>query len=280
MMAFYVEDGTGVKGATSYTTVAYFKAYCADHGINLTGVLDAVIQAALINATSYIDTRWGLRLKGTRLYTYLQSRSIFSLTNQPANGNTIVVGSDTYTFKTTADETVTTEIQIGDTVQETLLNLAEIVSGLDTDDVVEDSLLFDPDVNSIAIYFSRNGIATTIGTCPNGSWGAAASTGYSGWRQPLEFPRSDVYDAAGNLVEGMPDLLKQAACEYANRARSAALAPDPSVDNSILSKSQSVGPISTSVTYNAGAILQTIKPYPAADRLLSEFVKSGGVMRN
>lgn len=275
-MAFIVEDGTGKKGATSYATVAYFRAYMADRGIDVTTVLDPAIQAALIAATDYIDTRWGPRFLGSRFWTALRSRSLFTLTGQPAEGETVTVGSDVVTFRAAAvaDE----DVEIGTTLADTLSNLANVVMTLDSDGVLDSCFIADPDVAAMAIYVTRDGVVTST-TVANGTFDVATSTGYSGKRQPLEFPRSNLSDRDGELVSGMPEKLLMATCEYANRARTNTLAPDGAINSTIISESTSVGPISKSTTYNTGSVLNPIKAYPAADRLLQEYVRGGGIVR-
>jgi len=97
-------------------------------------------------------------------------------------------------------------------------------------------------------------------------------------RQPLGFPRYNLYDLAGQVVEGIPDKLKKATAEYALRALSGPLMPDPTTDASgamVVGNRQKVGPIETEVTYAASMGVRTLKPYPAADRLLAEYVTSG-----
>lgn len=97
-------------------------------------------------------------------------------------------------------------------------------------------------------------------------------------RQPLGFPRLYLYDRAGQAVEGIPDKLKKATAEYALRALSGELMPDPTTDASgamVIGNRQKVGPIETEVTYSASMGVGQLKPYPAADRLLSEYVSSG-----
>jgi hypothetical protein len=67
-MAFIVQDDTGaIADANSYVTVQEFKDYWTDRNVDYTGQSDAVIQAGLIQATSYIDARFdyvGYRLEG------------------------------------------------------------------------------------------------------------------------------------------------------------------------------------------------------------------------
>lgn len=60
-MAFVPEDGTGVVDANSYIDVAYADAYFTDRGNAVWAALgNADKQIALINATDYINMRWGL----------------------------------------------------------------------------------------------------------------------------------------------------------------------------------------------------------------------------
>jgi len=66
-MAFVVETGAGVAGANSLCSVAFADAYFAERGITAwTGDTNAVKQPALIRATDYIETRFGLRFKGSK----------------------------------------------------------------------------------------------------------------------------------------------------------------------------------------------------------------------
>jgi hypothetical protein len=274
-MSFLVENGTGVKGATSYATVAFFKAWCADRGYVITAWADADIQAYLVAATDYIDTRWGLEFLGScKWSTGLYSRSVFTLTDQPSAGETITIGSDVFTFRATA--TLDGEVEIGETLKETLVNL---VLELSEGEHVVDFMLADPDVASLTIFTSHDGVSTTT-IVANGSFDVAASSGSSDKKQPRMFPRLYLYDRDGAEVSGVPDKLKDATCAYAYRAKTTVLAPDGSVNNTIRSMTTTVGPISKSVTYAEGAILNPISAFPAADRLLQEYTRSKGVVRN
>jgi hypothetical protein len=100
----------------------------------------------------------------------------------------------------------------------------------------------------------------------------------------LSWPRDYVYDRKGAAVtNAIPEDLKKASAEYALRALSAALLPDPTVeDNGQLVKStlSIVGPITDQVTYQTGGQVNEIRSYPAADRLLKFWlISSGGVYR-
>ena len=101
--------------------------------------------------------------------------------------------------------------------------------------------------------------------------------------QALAFPRADLLDAQGNAIEGIPEKFKKAVAEYALRALTASLLPDPTVDESgmrLKSKKEVVGPIEESLEYSGGGAIYTFKPYPAADKLLQEYlVNAGGSIR-
>jgi len=86
--------------------------------------------------------------------------------------------------------------------------------------------------------------------------------------QALEFPRS-VFDPI------MPVVLLYACAEYALRAIAGPLMPDPVADatgRTVVSSSDSVGPISTSRSYNAGGSVKLFRSYPAADMLMRSLV--------
>lgn len=91
----------------------------------------------------------------------------------------------------------------------------------------------------------------------------------------LEFPRLYLYDQNYNLVTGIPEKLKQATAEYALRSLTGQLMPDPEVDaGKIKLKREKVGPIEEETEY--AQVVRDVKPYPFADRLLREFIRSGG----
>lgn len=99
--------------------------------------------------------------------------------------------------------------------------------------------------------------------------------------QALHFPTGDqqLVDPMTNLPipDPMPQKLLKAICEYALRALTAALAPDPIVDPSgmrVASSTQKVGPIEETVAYQPGSPIYTFIPYPAADILLRGLVIS------
>jgi hypothetical protein len=89
--------------------------------------------------------------------------------------------------------------------------------------------------------------------------------------QALEFPRLyKVEDGAQ-----MPTKMKQAVAEYALRALTAVLAPDPEVSNSggkVIEKREKVGPLEESTKYAESIANVALRPYPAADMLLRGLV--------
>lgn len=96
--------------------------------------------------------------------------------------------------------------------------------------------------------------------------------------QALSFPRLG--------TDEVPELVKKACCEYALRALTSALLPDPVIDETgvgLQLSRKKVGPIEKETRYQiagSGATRTLIRPYPAADLLLRSFLKSdAGVIR-
>lgn len=104
----------------------------------------------------------------------------------------------------------------------------------------------------------------------------------------LSFPRQYFYDRKGEPVDfandGIPSDIQKATAEYALRALSADLLPDPTAADSgqaIKRTFDKVGPIETEIEYEGGAARpDLIRPYPAADKLLLFWITgAGGVIR-
>lgn len=96
--------------------------------------------------------------------------------------------------------------------------------------------------------------------------------------QALSWPRAGVYTRDGVAIKEtvLPPKLIAAICEYAKRALSVELLPDPTVDPNVKSISTSVGPVRESIEYAGAGAVQTVRPYPMADRWLDEFTAPGG----
>lgn len=98
--------------------------------------------------------------------------------------------------------------------------------------------------------------------------------------QQTAWPRSSCWDKYGAIVVGIPFEVKQACAEYALRALTIALQPDPVQDASgapVKKKSSKVDVIETSVEYGgagAGASV-TLPKYPYADAI----IKAAGITR-
>ena len=86
-------------------------------------------------------------------------------------------------------------------------------------------------------------------------------------------------DLRGDLVTGLPLRLKQACAEYANRAVTAALAPDPEVDPKgkvTLVRERVEGAVEEETRYAESINAVTLRSYPKADRLLRHYRASLG----
>lgn len=99
--------------------------------------------------------------------------------------------------------------------------------------------------------------------------------------QALQFPRSG-YDLDGIAMDDLvPTAVQKACVEYALRALTGELAPDPSVDAStqqVLRSKRKVGPIETETEFKE-ASATGLKPYPAADMLLRTVLRPVGPIR-
>lgn len=280
-MAFLVEDGSGVNGANAYMTVAEADTYFTDRGIaGWTGV-DTIKQTALIKATDFIEKRFSSRFLGQKQYDPNgAAKNVLTFTAQPTNGTSVSIDGQTFTFGV--------DVVIGTRLSFTIAELAVAINGNATLEVGAEALpnsrlaataaFSGPDANSFA----------TTTTVVGASWTNATLTGGNDDNapQPLSFPRINLYfPGTSTLVVGIPKALKEAVAEYALRALTANLIPDPLRDdtgNEVTSKREKVGPIEEETGYLPG-LSQAIPKYPAADRLLSQFTGggsgSGGVIR-
>lgn len=65
-MAFTVEDGTGVKDANAYITLAFANEYHLDRNHTDWSSSLAKLQSAIVRATMYVDARFGRSFRGFR----------------------------------------------------------------------------------------------------------------------------------------------------------------------------------------------------------------------
>lgn len=90
--------------------------------------------------------------------------------------------------------------------------------------------------------------------------------------QALEFPRTP-------WPGTVPVLLKKATCEYALRALTGELLPDPETDPSgarLVRRRERVGPLEDEWEWSETGALEIIKRYPAADLLLKDLLNGAG----
>lgn len=306
-MTVVVENGTGIASANSYVTPEYVTAYltardrATENG--WTSPESTEEQAAVIEATSYIESRFGMLFAGYKEFRYVNlARATLFLNSLPTADDTVTIGSTTYTFKAAVGAANT--VLIADTVAETIDNLVAAVvatSSLEgtsfgtgtTANADATALAFYDD--QLAVYAKTSGtagnaVATTETLTDTASvFNFATLVGGSNraQAQPLSFPRLGLYDRDGYEVLGIPERLKHAAAEYAVRARlsTTTLSPDPTTDSrggSVVAVKEAVGPIVSEVQYLPGTTSTsspTLPAYPAADRLLSEYLRPQGVVR-
>lgn len=99
-------------------------------------------------------------------------------------------------------------------------------------------------------------------------------------QQTTQWPRMSAYDRDRYLINTVPIQVKEATAEYAMRALTAVLAPDPTYDGTgaaVQSKMEKVDVIEEQTTYVSGAVFQMPR-YPSADQKLIKagLTRSGG----
>lgn len=291
-MALIIENGSGVAQANSYISESFVTTYLTDRARvsenDWSTATTANRQAAIVSATDYIETEFGGRFKGLKEFLNLTfAKGTLTVTTNPTDTTTVVIGSVTYTFNTTLG--ATNSILIGANTSASLDNLLAAINlnaGIGT--TYGTGTVIHPDVSAVifeddALIISAkvkgtvgNLIITTT-TVTGGVWGSTTLIGGTdtGRPQPLSFPRSNLLDRDGILVVGIPLKLKQASAEYTVRQLSTALRIDPTDEGNIIRKKEKVGPIEEETEYSESApASDLIKSYPAADRLLSEFIIS------
>ena len=298
-MALILEDGTGISGANAYTTAAAITTYLVERNrgdeTGWDGVSRTEKNAAVIAATDYIETRYGLRFLGRRQFQNISvARGTLTFTGQPTNTETVTIDGIVYTYNTSLGGA--NSVLIGASVEASIKNLIDAISatsdklgdtvGLGTvahttisaSEGIGDRLI----AEAVAKGTPGNDVATTE-NITTASWVTATLAGGSDTGEPqwLSFPRVDLFDREGLRVLGIPTKLLQATAEYAVRTVAGTkLSPDPIVDTTgqiVTGKSTKIGPIETKTSYSDGCSLaQLIKPYPAADRLLADYLLPGG----
>lgn len=301
-MALIVENGSGVAGANSYVAPSYVSAYLADRNrADENGWTDpegAEESAACIAATDHVENRFRQLFGGVQAWPDISTaRATWEPTAQPSATQTVTIGGQVYTFRSGSVSSAG-DVLIGATLSDSLENLLAAIKANEDEegDLFGAGTVANPDATAVRllddlllVFASRsgtagNGVATTT-TVTGATFNFATTVGGSNVRrpQPLSFPRAGLYDRDGFPIYGIPERLKWAVSEYAVRARAAALAPDPTLDGyggAVTRLREKVGPIETEIEYLPGTTASgTLPNYPAADRLLREFLRPGGVVR-
>lgn len=293
-MTLIVENGSGIYEANSYAGRGFIRDYLTrrNRAASWDASTEAQRDAACIAATDYIDRRFGHRFKGQKLYSALSvyASNILQLRATPVDGDTVTIGTVTYTFRTAA--ATVNEVTIGSDSSEAAgaLVAAVLGTGGGVGTVAHPSAsaaLLDAPGDVIVRALVAGALADPITTTSSSAslvWDTAELTGGDDdAEQVLQWPRDYAYSRDGNLMEGIPLQLKQAVAEYAERALTGALMPDPTVDESGAARTyarEKVGPLETEYRYAGGSSMQIFQKYPAADRLLIDLlVDVGGVYR-
>jgi len=298
-MTLILETGAGVRLANSCVTASYVDSYLAARGRETENSWDVLSdnqkEEFSIQATDYVETRFASKFLGAREFYFdmvLATGSIV-FAGLPTDTETFLLGDETYTFVTTLTGSEN-EILIGSDAADTALNVSYALADdstyegvkYGTDTIANRHATGTVDGATVSLIASAPGDSgnDTIfsGTVTNTTITAFAS-GEDGGSQPLSFPRLYLYDWSGNEVDGIPRKLKEAICEYTIRAAAGLLLPDPTTDDhggTLKQVTEKVGPIESTTIWNPGTMgTQLLKPYPAADRLLREYLPTGGVIR-
>lgn len=296
-MTLTIETGAGVREANAYVSASYVTTYLTNRGreTDWSALTTTEQEAAIIAATDYIEKRFGSRFLGYREFSFdaIQATGSINFTGQPDPAETITIGTEVYVFVSSLTAGNENEVLIGATASDTEDNLYDAITANASTagttytarteanrhvTVEKDGLVLE--LTATADGASGNFTTLTDDTAPPNITLTSFSGGKDGGSQPLSWPRLGVYDRSGRQVLGVPVEIKEAVAEYADRARSALLAPDPNVDaqgGSIIRLREKVGPIETETEYSEGTHLGiTFKPYPAADALIFPFLLPAG----
>lgn len=301
-MTLIVETGSGLRISNSYVTVSFVLAYLTERDRETENSFDtsttAEQEAAVIAATDYIDSRWGKRFKGTRntFFGGATAQALINFTGIPVADETFTLGTTVYIWKAALTTLAADEVIIGADADESATNLIAAINGDSTgvgvtfsknlpandaataalEESSTTSILLTVRIpgesgNDTPLAETMSNFDLTTATFVNGADRSA---------QALEFPRLALFDENGLRVLGVPLKLKQSCAEYAVRSIGALLYQDPTVDatgRTVTEKFEKIGPIEERTKFEEGGSLsQLIKPYPAADRLLAEFVFPAG----
>jgi len=159
-MAFVTEDGTGLANSNAYISVAEFKTYWTDRGVDYTALSDTLIQGYIVQGSDYVDGRY--TFKG---YEAVSTQAMaWPRTN--TSGGEIV---DTKTRK------VITTSEVPTSLKNAMCELAAIVGDKGNRKL--------DDTTSQNIKSKKVGpLSTTYGNSNNSAYGGANSGAFSEYR--------------------------------------------------------------------------------------------------
>jgi hypothetical protein len=300
-MSLIIETGSGIRNANAYVDSAYVTNYLTARNRqteNGWSTSSSVIQnAAIIAATDYIDKRFGHKFKGISkiVFEEIYAEAKLTFNGNPISGEDLILGDDTYFFVSSLSGN-SYEILIGASASITASNFEAAINGATGAGILYAS---ETPQSRHASALASGAIVTLTAKAPGSSGSLSVlsgpltnviitsfSGGKDGGAQSLCWPRSEAYDQNGTEILGIPDRLKQAVSEYAVRAVSQVLLPDPTIDpyaGRVNQRTETVGPITESVKYDSGTVGSVIfTPYPSADKLLRPLLLgsgNGGVIR-
>lgn len=300
-MTLVVETGVGIREANSYIDVQYVTDYLTIRNRQTENSWsssdDEVKVAAVVSATDYVDKRFGHRFKGLPKFTFeeVNAKAELSFSGLLEPTEELTLGDDIYTFVSSLSGDPY-EVIISTSVEDTASNLEAAINGGVGAGVTYG--LGTP--QSRHATAKASGVVLSLTAKAAGSSGSLTvlegdvsnleikrfSGGKDGGLQPLCWPRARAYDERGQEIQGIPDRLKKAVSEYAVRAVSKDLLPDPVTDTfggRVNQRTEIVGPITESWKYDIGSAGTVIfSPFPAADRLIRPLLLgsgNGGVIR-
>jgi len=298
-----LENGTGVLGANALVNAAFVTAYLTERNRSTENgwgtASSAAKDAACIAGTDYVEQAFRDLFRGSKEFLDLRvARATWQPTAQPLNTETVTIGTVTYRFVTAL--ALANDVLIGSSLSATIDNLVSAVVAAESElgVTIGTGTVENEDATAQAWYddtlvvFARvsgtpgNAVAVSS-TVTGATWLNSATTLTGGSdvvrAQPLSFPRLGLYDRDGVRVIGVPQRVKFAVAEYSVRARAAVLAPDPAFDTTggVLTRvRKKVGPIETDKAFTPGtAGVGLLRPYPAADRFLAEYLHPRRVIR-
>lgn len=283
MATLVVEDGTGLADANSFSSVAEVTQYHSDYG----------------------NAGWANPAAAGRVH----------LPAQPTAGDTVTVGSVTYTF--VASPAASKDVRIGASAAETQANLAAAVNGTGNRGYAYHAgTAANPDVscsdfsggvavltaslggaagNLLALSMTTSAPASNYveafsggedameGACIRGTRYLQLKYGqrWNGTRltqeQALDWPRADVFDRDGYEVPSspLPADLKRAHAEASLLCLGGDPLPDVTADSSVGAVSESVSVGPISVSETYGGAKATETRYRKIDALLANLASGG-----